>query len=122
DHAGRDAANRFPRRSTPAAAPIAYAVLRLIGEIRVGWAKLFGMIDIIFRPRIPVTDKNRNRRSQGFTFENARENFATIFFFPLRCNCALAWTSSIQRGLNVCVGDIDLRRAAIDHSADSAAV
>jgi len=88
----------------------------------VGRAKLFCNIDIIFRPRIPVADQNRNRRSQCFTFENARENFATIFFFPLRCNFALAGTSSIQRVLNVRVRDVDLRRATIDHGADSAAV
>jgi hypothetical protein len=77
---------------------------------------------VIFGSNVFVSNKNGDRGAECFPFENARQNFAAICFFPLRRQFALAGTTSIELALNFRFGNFDARRATIDDYADTAAM
>jgi hypothetical protein len=54
--------------------------------------------------------------------DESREAFDLIKFIARACEVALAWTTTVEPGLNLCDVNAMARRAAIDDDADSAPV
>src|SRR5690606_54037 len=75
DAAGGDAHRGFARGGAPAAAIIADAVLRLIGEVGMAGAVLLGDFRIILGALIDILDDEADRRAGGHAFEHAGDDF-----------------------------------------------
>src|SRR4029077_4554883 len=109
-------------RSAAPTLPISNPVFGLVGEIGMRWPKRLGDRWVIFRACVFVANQHCDRRPKRFSLKNAGKNFATIFFFPLRCDSTLTRATAIELALNLCFRDVDLRRTTIDHDANAAAV
>jgi hypothetical protein len=122
DHSGGHAPDRFARGSASAALPIPDSVFCFVGEVGVRRPEFLCDLRIILRSRIFIANENSNRRAERFAFKHSGKNFATIFLLPLRRDFALTRAPTVELALNVGLGDVNLRRTAIDHDADAAAV
>src|SRR5438067_1793361 len=117
---GRDATNRLARRRATAAVPVSDPVFGLIGVIGVRRSKFARNFAVIFGSSVFVPNKNCDRRPERFTFKNAGQKFASVFFFALGRQFALARATTIQLSLNFGFRNFDARRATIDYDADAA--
>src|SRR4029079_17345871 len=110
------------RRGAAAAAPVADAILGLIGEVGVAGAVLVPHVAVVFRARIDVLYLERDRRAGGqelaALFEHAGENLHRIRLAPLGGEARLARPPLFHVGLDLGLRDRDARRAAVDHAAD----
>ena len=77
---------------------------------------------VIFRSSIFVPHNDCDGSSERFPFKHARQNFAAVFLFALRCKLALARPAAVELLLNVRIGNLDARRTTIDHYTDAAAM
>ncbi|MEY4575098.1 MAG: hypothetical protein RL251_1220, partial [Pseudomonadota bacterium] len=68
-------------------------------------------------PLVNIFDHQRNGRSRGPAFKNARQNPHGIRLLPLRCEARCPGTALVQKWLNVRFGQGKSGRAAIDHCA-----
>jgi len=102
--------------------PVPDSVFSLVRVIGVGRPEFAGDLSVIFGPSVFVAHHHRQGSAERFPFKNARQNLASVFLFPLRREFALTRTTAIQFSLNVRFGNVDPRRAAVDHHADTAAM
>jgi len=112
------------RRGAPAAAIIAKAVFRLIGEIGVAGTKLVLDIGIVLGALIGVLDQERDRRAGGHLHpgvgmrHHAGENLDRIRLLALGGEARLPGTAAVEIVLDFGLGQRQQRRAAVDHAAD----
>jgi hypothetical protein len=122
DRRGSNATNGFARAGTPATLPVANSVFGMVGKVRVGRTERFAHCFISLRPRVFVSNENRYRGAESFSFENTGQNFTPIRFLSLSGDSALARTAAIEFPLNVIVRQINPWRTTVDNDSDSAAM
>ena len=120
---GGDPHRGFARRGAPAAARIADAVFRVIGEIGVARAETRGDLRIILRALIHIVDQQADRGARGALDaiglgEHAREDADLIRLLPLRGELRLPRAAAIEIALDLLRRQRDQWRAAIHHAAN----
>ena len=122
DGAGGDAHRGLARAGPPAAAVVADAVLRVIGE--VGMSGSIHLLDraVVAAARVFVLDHERDGRAGGLALEDAGEDAHGIGLAPLGDEARGAGPTPVERGLDVGLGQRQARRHAIDDAADGRAV
>ena len=122
DGAGGDAADGFARAGAAAALPVADAVFGKIGEVRVRRAELGFHFRVGFGPGVLVFDPQTNRRAEGFAAERAGKDLHRVGFLARRNDFGLAGPAPVQIGLDVRLGELEARRAAVHDHTHAAAV
>ena len=124
DGAGRDARGGFARGRAAAAAIVAQAVFRLIGEVGVAGAELVLDLGIILGALVGVLDQQRDRRARRHLHTGLRmrhhagKNLNRVRLLALGGEARLSGAAAIEILLDVLIGQRDQRRAAVDHAAD----
>ena len=119
---GGDHGRGHARRGTSAPARIAQAVLLEIGEIRVPGAEGVEQVAVVLAALVGVVDQQRNRRAGGAAFEHAAQNLHRVGFVALGHMAAGARAAPVQVALDVRLGQLHARRAAVNHTPDCRAV
>src|SRR5207253_10616037 len=85
--------------------------------VRVPGAELVGDSGIVLGALVLVADEKADRGAGGAAFVDARKNFDRVGFAPLRDVARRARLSPIQFLLDIAGGELQSRRAAVDHAA-----
>lgn len=84
--------------------------------------EVHGAVAVILRPLVLVHDPHANGRSQRDAKLGAGLDFHTILLVARGGDCALARPTAGHLGLDVGLGELHARRAAVDNATDGEAV
>ena len=86
------------------------------------WAELRRDRRIVPRPLILVLNQQADRCAGGHALEYTGQDPNLVGFLPLGGEFRLARPALVEPGLDVCLGQLQQRRAAIDHAANRRAM
>src|SRR3954464_2603794 len=123
DCAGRDPRSGFTRRLPAAAAIVAQPVLGVVNI--VGVARAISVLDfrVVLRTLVHVLDQQRDRGAgrdlaPRFVWESSGQDLHHVRLAPLRGEARLPRPALVEVGLDVCGGQRNAWRAAIDYAAE----
>ena len=119
---GGDHGRGHARRGTSASARIAHTIFLEISEVRMPGAEGVEQVAVVLAALVGVVDQQRNRRAGGAAFEHAAQNLHRVGFVALGHMAAGARAAPVQVALDVRLGQLHARRAAVNHTPDRRAV
>src|SRR5207253_2275944 len=112
--AGRHAPDRLAGAGAAPALPVADAVFGLVRVVGVAGPVLILEVCVGGGPRIGIPDQDRDRTAERLPLEDAGEDLALILLLPRRRDPALPRPPAVQFLLNICLTQLQPRRAAVD--------
>ncbi len=122
DRAGRHPHRRLARRGAAAAARVAQAVFRVVGEVGVARPERVDDLRVVLRALVGVLDQERDRRSRrhlhAVLLVDAGQDPHLVGLPALRGEARLAGLAAVEIGLDLRFRQRNARRAAVDDAAD----
>jgi hypothetical protein len=78
-----------------------------------------GDLGVVLGALIDVADEQADRRAGGAALVDARQDLNLVRLLPLRGEARLAGAAAIEKGLDVRLGQVEARRAAVNDGTDS---
>ncbi|SUS07599.1 hypothetical protein DF3PB_470010 [uncultured Defluviicoccus sp.] len=122
DGAGRDATDGLAGGGAPAAAVVADAVFGRVGEVGVRGTEFLAHLRVGLGPLVAVAHQHGQRLAGRATLEDAGQKLDRIGFLARRGDVALSRPAAVEVGLDLGLGQGQLRRAAIHDDPDRGTV
>mmetsp|Transcript_5384 Transcript_5384/g.11838 ORF Transcript_5384/g.11838 Transcript_5384/m.11838 type:complete len:332 (-) Transcript_5384:186-1181(-) len=119
---GCNTTNGLPSGGSATTSDSTNAILKIVSSVRMRWPVSYGHLAVILRALVLVADQNGNWAPKCDTVIHARKNLRNVLLLSGGCDDALSRLSAVQLKLNFLLTDLQARRHAIDHTANTLAV